>query len=131
MISPRLRYGLVLLATLVACSSSSTTGNNPPPPQHLYVGDDAATGSLRVYALPLTATSAPVASVPMNKAFTMGLNTTTLAVTDLSSNLYFFSLPIASSSTPYATFAAGSDGTPLFLGSGLALSGRQRQDQRL
>jgi hypothetical protein len=114
-------HGLVLLAALAACGSS--TDNNPAVTQHLYVGDDQATGSLRVYALPLTASSAPVAAVPMNQAFNLGLNTTTLAVTDLSSNLYFFTLPISSSSTPYAQFAAGSDGTPIFLASGSLYQG--------
>lgn len=114
-------HGLAVLAALAACSSS--TDNNPAVTQHLYVGDDQTTGSLRVYALPLTSSSAPVASVPMNKAFNIGLNTTTLAVTDLSGNLYFFTLPISSSSTPYAQFAAGSDGTPVFLASGSLYQG--------
>src|ERR1041385_422314 len=77
-------YGTAVLAGLAACSSSSTD-NNPAVTQHLYVGDDQTTGSLRVYALPLTANSTPVASIPMNKAFNIGLNATTLAVTDLSS----------------------------------------------
>ena len=114
-------FGLAVLAALAACSSS--TDNNPAVTQHLYVGDDQTTGSLRVYALPLTANSTPVASIPMNKAFNIGLNATTLAVTDLSSNLYFFTLPVSSSSTPYAQFAAGSDGTPLFLPNGSLYQG--------
>jgi hypothetical protein len=102
-----------------ACSSSSDDVSPPPPPtQHLYVGDDATTGSLRSYALPLTASSTAVAAVPMNKPFTIGVNSTTLAVATLGDVLSFFTLPLTSASAPFATFAAGSDGTPLFVASG-------------
>src|SRR5262245_66532111 len=87
--------GFAVLTTLAACSSSSTD-NNPAVTQHLYVGDDQTTGSLRVFALPLTSSSTPVASIPMNKAFNIGLNAKTLAVTDVSSNRYFLPLPVSS-----------------------------------
>lgn len=56
-----------------------------------------------------------IATVPMNKAFTMGANSSTLAVATLDGTLSFFNLPITSPSTPYASFVAGSDGTPLWV----------------
>ena len=115
--------GLAACAILGACSSSSNVSPPPPPVQHLYVGDDATTGSLRAYALPLTASSTPVASVPMDKPFMIGVNSTTLAVATLASNLFFFTLPLTSGSTPYASFAAGLDGTPLFVSSGALYQG--------
>jgi hypothetical protein len=105
---------IVATSTVNPSKQGTATVTVTPAPQYLYVGDDNATGSLRVYLLPLTANSTPVATVPMNKAFTMGANSTTLAVATLDGTLSFFNLPITSSSTPYASFAAGSDGTPLF-----------------
>jgi hypothetical protein len=122
---------------LVACSSSSTYVSPPPPPppgppppppppaaQHLYVGDDDIPGTIRVYDLPLSASSTPVASVPMNAALYLGVNSTTLAVTRLDNfSISFFALPITSASVPYATVASGSAGTPIFLASGALYHG--------
>jgi len=112
---------------LAACSGSATNTETPPPPppptQHLYVGDDQTTGALRSYALPIAASSTPAASVGMNSPFTIGLNSTTLAVADLNSNLYWFTLPLTSTSTPYAMIAAGSDGTPIFTPAGTLYQG--------
>lgn len=122
----RISLVVAACAALAACGDTVTPVPPPPPTQHLYVGDDAATGFLRSYALPLTANSVPVAAVAMNKPFTIGVNSTTLAVTTLSADMSFFTLPLTSTSVPYATFAAGSDGTPLFVGLGYLDQGGSR-----
>ena len=116
---------VLMCAAVAACGDSGYTSVPPPPPnvQHLYVGDDNASGSLRAYTLPLTASSTPVATVPMNQPFTIGVNSSTLAVATLDGTLSFFTLPLTSASTAYASFAAGSDGTPLFVANGYLYQG--------
>ena len=119
-------YATLCLATpcISACAAASDTTTGPPTVQHLYVSDNKPTGSLRSYALPLTATSTPVAAIPMNAAFAIGVNATTLAVTGLSGNVAFFTLPLTSTSVSYATFAGGlAGGTPLFAASGSLYQG--------
>ena len=118
-------FAIAGIAVLAACSSSGTEIVTPPPPpvQHLYVGDDAATGSLRSYTLPLTAASTPVVAIAMNKPFLMGINSTTFALTLLGGNIQLFALPLTSASTPFATIATTSNTTPVFTAAGLLYQG--------
>jgi hypothetical protein len=64
-----------------------------------------------------------MAAVPLAAPFTMGVNATTLAVALQTDSLDFFTLPLTSTSTPYARIAAASDGTPLFVLAGYVYQG--------
>ena len=133
MIPQRLAACLIL----IACSSSPTNVSPPPPPgpppppppptaQHLYVGQDEIPGSIRVYDLPLTASSAPVVTVPMNAPAVLAVNSTTLVVTRITDySISFLALPLTSASVPYATIVWGAGrgaATPLFLPSARSIS---------
>lgn len=120
-------YPPALLFILAACSSTSGTNSSPSPPtttQHLYVGEDDIPGSILVYALPLTATSTPTATIPLNASVALGVNATTLAATRIDNyTISLFSLPVTSSSVPYATISSTTVGTPLLLTSGKLYQG--------
>jgi hypothetical protein len=104
---------LVACAAIAACSSNSSD-ITVQPPEHLYVGDDAFIAYLRVYTLPLSASSVPVVTLPMNKPFLIGVSSNTLAVTGLTGNVQTFALPLTSFSTPFAAISSESNGTPVF-----------------
>ena len=66
-------------AAVAACSGNSADITSPP--ERLYVGDDGLPAFLRVYTLPLSASSTPVLTLPMDKPFLLGVSSNTLAVT--------------------------------------------------
>ena len=103
---------VAVYAAIAACSGSST--DITAPPEHLYVGDDALPAFLRVYALPLSASSTPFITLPMDKPFLLGVSSNTLAVTGLTGNVRLLSLPVTSSSSPFAVISSESNGTPVF-----------------
>jgi hypothetical protein len=97
---------------------SPTPTASPRVAAHLYVGDDNSSGSLRAYALPLTASSTPVASIPVNVSLYVASNASYVAVTS-SSNVIMFPLPLSSSTSPIATFSSGCCGAaPVFFPNG-------------
>ena len=103
---------LAACASLAACSSGSDI--TPAPAQLLYVGDDALPAFLRVYTLPLSATSLPTVVLPLNKPFLIGVSSNTLAATELSGNIRLFTLPVSANSGPFATISSPSNSTPVF-----------------
>ena len=105
------------LAAIAACAAVAACSGNSDittPPEHLYVGDDGLPAFLRVYALPLSATSTPILTLPMDKPFLLGVSSNTLAVTGLTGNVRLLSLPVTSSSSPFAVISSESNGTPVF-----------------
>ncbi|MGH7523030.1 MAG: hypothetical protein ACREK8_01865, partial [Gemmatimonadales bacterium] len=103
---------LAACTALAACSSGSDI--TPTPAQLLYVGDDALPAFLRVYTLPLSATSVPTVVLPLNKPFLIGASSNTLAVTELSGNIRLFILPVTANSGPFTTISSPSNSTPVF-----------------
>jgi hypothetical protein len=113
---------LALGLALTACGGStySATPVTPlaPAVTHLYVGDDQTPGFMRVYELPLTAASTPVASIPMSSPINIGSNASNVAVTTLSGSVNIFTQPLTSASLPIATFNSTGSGIPFFTASG-------------
>jgi hypothetical protein len=108
------RASLAALAAGAAIVACSGTANITAPPERLYVGDDGLPAFLRVYTLPLSATSTPIITLPMDKPFLLGVSTNTLAVTGLTGNVRLLSLPVTSASSPFAVISSESNGTPVF-----------------
>ena len=87
-----------------------------PGPQHLYVGNDNASGEVFQYTLPITAASTSnftiTAPAPGN-VFGLGLDATgNLAVGLNNGTLQFYNAPLSGASVPAATFSnAGAGGT--------------------
>lgn len=119
---------LAMLALLAAgvLSITGCAGPHPMPPQHLYVGNDNASGQLLEFTLPLTNTSTPTVTV----ATTTGtVNLTSVAVDangnvatgDNSGHLDLFAAPMTNSSTSAAAFNNGvavNDGQMVFTNAG-------------
>jgi hypothetical protein len=113
----------VLIVCLVACGGHS---NPTTPPQHLYVGNDKASGQILQYALPITSTSTPTLTVTTTagtvNVVALALDSAgNLASGDNAGHLAIFSAPITSSSTASAAFNNGSatnDGQLVFNNTG-------------
>lgn len=82
-------------------ASGSDSGTSA---EHLYIPDRNLGGLVRVFALPLTTSSVPLASIPAPYSDFVAVNATTLAVCDESNSIHAFTLPVSSSSTPFAVF---------------------------
>lgn len=111
-------FPAVLIACLTACAG--------PSPQHLYVGNDTASGQILQFTLPITSTSTPAVTVATTAGTT---NVTTLAVDangnlatgDNAGHLAMFNFPITNSSTASMAFNNGSatnDGQLVFNNAG-------------
>lgn len=119
---------LATLALLAAAALSITgcAGPHPMSPQHLYVGNDNASGQLLEFTLPLSNTSTPTVTV----ATTTGtVNLTSVAVDangnvatgDNAGHVDLFAAPMTNSSTSAAAFNNGvatNDGQMIFTTAG-------------
>ena len=125
----RLRL-LFLLGTfsfgLAGCNSghsSSTPTPTPSPtptlaPQRLYVGNDQGAGTVRVFALPLSASSTAVAQLAVPSSVAIAVNALSLAVSDASHAVHIFTQPVTSSSSQTAGITTSNNGMMTFAASG-------------
>src|SRR5215471_363979 len=100
----------LVIASLVACGGGHLR-IPPPPPQHLYVGNDNASGQILQYTLPITSSSTP--SLTLANSNTVNLVAVAvdfngnLADSDLAGNIAIFNAPLTSSTTASAAFKNG------------------------
>jgi len=96
----------------VVPTATPTPTPSPTPvvaPQHLYVGNDGATGQIVQYTLPVTAASAANFGFTSANVVSMGVDATgNLVAGDNAGHLTFFAAPLSAASVATATFANGS-----------------------
>jgi hypothetical protein len=95
----------------------------PAAAQHLYVGNDNASGDVQQYNIPVSNSSTPNFVVTAsNNVVSVATNATgSLLVGELNGNLQFFNAPLSAASVPAATFSNGgasNNGQEAFLPSG-------------
>jgi hypothetical protein len=106
---------VALLAACAAVTACAGLSDLPlPTPQLLYVGDDGLPAFLRIYTLPLSASSTPIVTLAMDKPSLIGVSSNTLAVTELTGNVRLFGLPVTPFSGSFAAISSPSNGTPVF-----------------
>lgn len=119
------RAALLLVLTLAAgCNGTLTNlGSGPlatptPAASHLYVADPIAGHALLQFALPLTSTSTPSATMTnVTRNFGVAANSSAVAVSDLT-GVRIVTQPVSSSSTVSATLPGSAIYTPAFGSSG-------------
>ena len=97
----------VYIVCITGCADTSPIKTTSTP-QHLYVGNDNASGQIFQYTLPITSTSTPVVTVTSSNVVAVAVDSNgNLGVGDNAGHLSFFSAPLTNASTPSATFNNG------------------------
>ena len=113
--------------TFVPTPTPSPSPTPTPVVQHLYVGNDNASGEVLQYTLPITATSTSNFTLTSPSVLAMALDAAgNLATAQLSGPLRFFPAPLSGASTASATFANGA--APNTLGMAFVPSGTNAGD---
>ncbi|SRR5229473_2818262 len=89
------------IVSLVACGGHSKSNQTTQTPQHLYVGNDNASGPILQFALPLTSSSTPTVTLSNSSTVSvvaLGVDSSgNLASGLLSGNIAIFNAPITGS----------------------------------
>jgi hypothetical protein len=117
----RVAFAAVFAALIAGCNGSNTVATpkaavtptpTPTPtvaPQHLYVGNDNATGQILQFTLPLTATSTSNFGIASPNNTSVALDASgNLFAGDNAGHLTYFSAPLSAASVPAASFTNGS-----------------------